>query len=173
MFKKMFSVIFSILLVLTASLIPIQAKANDGIVYGPLRVTGVIKGTPESVAIPLGDISATSTKTIFSAHKAVMIKRINVTSSATLATSDSAYFTFGVTNKGTDGSGSTSIVSASTNANKTTTAGAGLTAYVKRALTLGTSLNVVKDSVLTMTITKSGSPANLTDVVVYIDYIGI
>lgn len=171
MFKKMFSVIFSILLVLTASLLPVQA--NDGIVYGPLRVTGVIKGTPESVAIPLGDISATTTKTIFSAHKAVMIKRIHVSSSATLATSDSAYFTFGSVNKGTDGSGSTAIVSASVDANKTTVAGAGLTAYVKRALTLGTSLSITKDSVLTLTITKSGSPANLTDVVVYVDYIGI
>lgn len=170
--KKLFNLFTSSLICL--SLITPSAFAIDNnTVYGPLRVTGVIKGTPETAVIPLGDISATTTKQIFSNHKAVMIKRINITSSSTLATNDTDYFTFGVVNKGTDGLGSTAIVSASTNANKTTTAGGGITAYVKRSLTLGTSLSITKDSVLTMTITKGGSPAALTDVVVIVDYIGI
>lgn len=95
---------------------------------------------------------------------------LSILAVSTLATSDSNYITFTVTNKGQAGAG-TAVMLAATAANTTkVTGGSAITLGVVRNFTLtatGADLAVVKGDVLLVTATVTGTLANAVNMAYY------
>lgn len=101
-------------------------------------------------------------------NKAVDIISIKLLSCAALSASDTNYYTFVFTNKGTDASGSTSVGSLAN-----TVSGGAITAYVLKAVTLSatsTDLHVLPAEVIQILFVKANSPSDITDCKFIVEY---
>lgn len=135
----------------------------------------VFSGTNRVLQMNFGTISATTSplKIIGVVPRNATITGINVLVGTTIVANDTNYWTFAITNKSGDGSGSTAILAA-TDANTTkATGGTGITAFDTTALALsGTAanLNVSAGDCLVLTATKAASAANLVEATIQINY---
>jgi hypothetical protein len=121
---------------------------------------GTLSATDATIALPLPNVAGT-------------ITRIAIEVTTTVAANDTDYWTFGVLNKGTGGSGSTVVVDSTAAANSTkATGGSALTNFVQRDLTLTSTpadlVTAAKDSLL-LTATKAASGANLVALTVLVE----
>ncbi len=134
----------------------------------------VFTGRTNNIPMNLGTISATTTLRIV----AIMPRKGTITGvdlivNTAITANDTNYWTFALTNKSTDGSGST-VLLAATDANTTkATGGIGLAAYDTTALTLSSTtadLNFNAGDVITLTATKAASASNLVDLTVNLKF---
>lgn len=141
----------------------------DGIVGSLLSAAG----RTERDRVTVGTLSATGTCLLVAPPFAATLTGVRLVVTTTVATSDTDYWAFSAVNKGAAGSGTTAVLStAATNTTKAT-GGAGLTNYVDRELTLhGTGANLVcaANDVIELTAAKSGSAANLVNLVVVAEW---
>lgn len=121
------------------------------------------------VHVPFGASIATTSTTdaYFQVPKSGRVVAIYFGSLAALATDDTNYVTFSITNLGQAGAGSTALLAA-TDANTTkTTGGTALAASSKRTLTLSTTatnLDVVEGDTIRIRATASGTLAGAVTV---------
>lgn len=122
-----------------------------------------------SVAAQPGTVSATATVMIVVPAGATSLQGLDVTVSTTVATDDTNYWTLAAINKGTNGSGSTSVLAdTAANTNKAT-GGNGLTAFVPLSEAMSaTPANLVVSAgqVLAITLTKTASAVNLVNLTI-------
>ena len=129
----------------------------------------------QSISQNLGTISATTSplKIVAVVPRNGTITGVDLVVNTAITANDTNYWTFALTNKSTDGSGST-VLLAATDANTTkATGGIGLAAYDTTALTLTSTtanLNVSAGDVIVLTATKASSAANLVDLTVNLKF---
>lgn len=126
-----------------------------------------VKASRLAIAAPLGAVSAAHAPRVI---RVVLprvrgsISQITVTPTASVATSDSAYWTIGAVNKGASGSSSVQLALSNDLANSTrTTGGSALTAGQARQLVLnesGSELQVSEGQIIEITIAAAGASAS-------------
>lgn len=135
----------------------------------------VFSGRTNNIVQNLGTISATTSplKIVAVVPRNGTITGVDLVVNTEITANDTNYWTFALTNKSTDGSGST-VLLAATDANTTkATGGIGLAAYDTTALTLTSTtanLNVSAGDVIVLTATKASSAANLVDLTVNLKF---
>lgn len=154
------------------------ASANVNLTAGDvlrLNLTKTASGADlVGVFIEIGYYDASGEFAIFKAPLNLLITRIEIANSVDVSTSDTNYYTFNATNKGTDGTGTDEVLLTTSSANTTkATGGAALADFVYRTLGLhATTANKQMDSgeVLAFKITKTGEPTDLAGVSLRIGY---
>jgi hypothetical protein len=142
---------------------------------GSNGVIGAMLSTPgqtKELNSQLGAIAATTSFYLIAPNVAGTITQLNLVNSATIAQSDTDYWTVAVTNLGAGGIGTTAMLDTSTVNTTKVTGGSGITANVKRTLALnGTSgnLNFAANDVLQLTFTKTGAPTSLANAMIRFD----
>lgn len=129
--------------------------------------------------VVLGTVSATNTNLQVRFPFNGRITAIKVKNDSTYSAHDTNYYDFGVTNKGDDNNGSTTIVDRtdalnSTKATGGINSGGGLTANVASSLTLSSTdsnMNFSAGDVLSIVTTKNSSASNLAGFTYYIEYL--
>lgn len=126
------------------------------------------------VFIEIGYYDASGEFAIFEAPLDLLITRIEIANSVDISASDTNYYTFNATNKGTDGTGTDEILLTTSSANTTkSTGGAALEDFVYRSLGLhATTANrqINSGEVVAFKITKTGEPTDLAGVSLRIGY---
>jgi hypothetical protein len=119
------------------------------------------------------EVASTSAFSVLVPPGAATLRAVKLSAKTTIATSDTNYWTFALTNKGAAGDGTTPMLAA-TDANTTkATGGSALTGYVARSLTLhGTAGNlaVTPGHVLELTMTKTAAAAAIDQPVVELQF---
>jgi len=124
-----------------------------------------------SVEIVLGNVTGNVSQLISALPAAAVVSGVAIGNTTTVATSNTNYWSFGLVDTGAAGTGSTNLLGAGNTTQLT--GGSGLTANVMRSLSLnGTpaNLDTAAGDGLLLTITGTGSPANLTGTIVRIDF---
>lgn len=135
----------------------------------------VFAGRTNNIPMNLGTLSATTSplKIVAVIPRKGTITGVDLVVNTTITANDTNYWTFALTNKGTDGTGTT-VLLAATDANTTkATGGIGLAAYDTTALTLSSTtadLNFNAGDVITLTATKAVSASNLVDLTVNLKF---
>lgn len=135
----------------------------------------VFAGRTNNIPMNLGTLSATTSplKIVAVMPRKGTITGLDLIVNTAITANDTNYWTFALTNKSTDGSGST-VLLAATDANTTkATGGIGLAAYDTTALTLSSTtadLNFNAGDVITLTATKAVSASNLVDLTVNLKF---
>ncbi len=137
--------------------------------------SNVFSGDAKAINMNLGTISATTSplRIIGVVPKNATITGINVLVATTITANDTNYWTFAITNKAGNGSGSTALLASSDSNTTKATGGIGITAFDTTALSLTSTsadLNVSAGDCLVLTATKSASASNLVDATIQIIY---
>lgn len=145
---------------------------------GTLNITGTVvdSGNTKVETMNLGDISATTSPLRIVAKMPVdgTLSGADIIVNTAITANDTNYWTFALTNKGGDGTGSTALLAASDANTTKATGGTGLTAYDTTALTLhgtASNLNFSAGDVIVLTATKAASAANLVDTTIALSYV--
>lgn len=142
---------------------PLLSCYGSGLIAGQQLSTAA---ATKELHVNLGAISATASFAIVLPQVPGTIGRITFVGQTSVAASDTDYWTFGVVNKGTAGSGTAVVVDNTSAANSTkATGGTALTANVPRSLTLtgvGADLIHAAGDVLLLTVTKAGSATTIS-----------
>lgn len=135
----------------------------------------VFTGRTNNIVQNLGTLSATTSplKIVAVMPRKGTITGLDLIVNTAITANDTNYWTFALTNKSTDGTGTT-VLLAATDANTTkATGGTGLTAYDTTALTLSATtanLNFNAGDTIVLTATKAASAANLIDLTVNLKF---
>jgi hypothetical protein len=169
MFKKILTALAFTATILTVSVS--AAGIPNLYIDGNLTVnTHVLETTRDIVGTQT--LSATGNLALFSPKYKIKVKSAYILPGSAISANDSNYWTFTITNKGADGTGTTELLSNTAGINTTkSTGGFSLTAYKLQALTLtAANTTVTAGQVLLFTATKTGSASNLTDYSLVVDY---
>jgi hypothetical protein len=146
----------------------VVSKKAPIVLIGANGVDGSMLSTPgqtKEVAAQLGTVAATTTFYVISPDVAAVLVKAAFADSTAFATSDTDYWTFGILNLGPAGTGTTPMLDTGAGNTTKTTGGSALSVGLKRNLTLHTTpanLVTAAGDVLAVTLTKTGTPANLT-----------
>lgn len=130
-------------------------------------------GGTKELSGQLGTINATTSFAFNCPATAATLAAAVFSSSAAIAASDTDYWTWTLTNLGPSGSGTTVMLAGAAANTTKLTGGTALTANVARSLSLtgtGTDLVTAANDRLVLTMTKTGSPADLTLSAVRLDF---
>jgi hypothetical protein len=122
-----------------------------------------------AIIVPLGAVSATTSQVVFVAPTAGSLNAAKIVTKDAVAANDTNYWTFTLTDKGANGTGTDKIVEKSTKM----TGGSALVAY--KALDLG-ALNathkvLAADDVVLFTATKTGSATALAEAALMLEFL--
>lgn len=130
------------------------------------------EGDPQQVQLNIGNLAATGDFIAWVPSKAVTISSISVTTGTTITANDTNYWSFSLQNKAAAGSGTTEILSTTSDANTTkATGGSTLTANVDTTFAVNSSnANVAASEALKLTVTKAASATDFDGALVTIKY---
>ncbi|GEM_PF-1149037 len=128
-----------------------------------------------SIVIPLGTIATTgSTKVTIPAPLAGTLSAVKFCGKDALATSDTNYLTFALTNKGQAGAGTTAMLSATASGTTQATGGSAIAAYTTRDCPLHATAGnaaIAAGDCLELSVTATGTLANtVTEATIRLDY---
>ena len=173
----------------TVTAIPAGAVPLYTVTTGATSITGVVNTRVLLVSAKAGAITAVAVADVLRTRTieislatltatgaglliipaAGTITKVSLVVSTTVATSDTAYWTFGLVNKGQAGAGTATVVNPATAGNSTkVTGGSAVTGYVARDLVLDVVASVAGD-VLAFTATKVGAAADLVGLTLRLD----
>jgi len=150
----------------------IRRHIHDGNFSQRINVFDLFGAIPSSINTETLTVATTgNTDTYIIAPITGIIKLVDFSGTTTLATSDTNYVTFSITNLGQAGAGSTAILSATDTNTTKTTGGSAITANTKRTLLLSSVLNannVVEGDRLLIRAAATGTLANTVTFGTYI-----
>jgi predicted RecA/RadA family phage recombinase len=128
-----------------------------------------IAANSRPIIVPLGTVSATTSQVAFVAPTAGSLNAAKIVTKDAVAANDTNYWTFTLTDKGANGTGTDKIVEKTTKA----TGGSGLAAYTPLSLgTLDEAHKVLAaGDVVLFTATATGSATNLAEAALMLEFL--
>ena len=120
----------------------------------------------------LGPVAATASFYLDAPNAASTVTGVRLFSSGEIAGDDSNYWTFALVNLGPTGTGTQALLASGPITTTKATGGITLSPCIQAAISLAsTTLAIAANDVLMLTLTKTGTPATITDAKLVVDFL--